>query len=304
MKDLLSYYYYLLPDKIHKYNNDYYFEFRNHSFCFYLYNGKVEDINYIYNLNNYMIYNNYKINRIITNSQSNILTKKDNKYYILIELIINNKNNISLDNIIEFNQYKISINLLNRTNWYLLWSRKIDNIEYTINHIKNKYRLLYSSIFYYIGLTENAISYIKYFNLNNNNNNISICHKRININNSIRDFYNPINLVIDYKVRDIAEYYKSLFFNKNIDIKNIINSFTNIKMSNVDYIYFYIRMLYPSYYFDLFDNIINNKCKENDILNITRLQEDYEYLLYEIYNVIKIHVNIVGIEWINKKFAN
>ena len=74
-------------------------------------------------------------------------------------------------------------------------------------------------------------------------------------------------------------------------------------MSDIDYIYFYIRMLFPSYYFDTYDLILNDKLKEEKILEITSLQDDYEYLLYEIYLVIKSHINIIGIEWINKKFA-
>ena len=302
MKDLLNYYYFLLPDKIHMINNNYYFNYKNHFFGFYLYNGNLEDINSIYNLNNYMIFNNYKINRIIINKESSIITKKDNKNYILIELIEYNKNKINLKNILEFNKKQVFINVLNRTNWYFLWSNKIDNIEYTLNHIKYKYRQLYNSSSYYIGLAENAISYLKYLNLNNNN--ISVCHKRINVNNDLKEFYNPINLIIDYKVRDLAEYYKSIFFNRNIDIKSIINSIKTIKMSNIDYVYFYIRLLYPSYYFDIFDNILNNKNKEDDIMKITKLQDDYEYFLYEVYKVIREYVNVVGIDWINKKFAN
>ena len=301
MKDLLNYYYYLYPDKIHMYNNNYYFNYKNHYFCFYLYKGNKEEINDILSLNNYMIYNNYKINKIILNKDSQVLTMKNNKYYCLI-LIDNNLNKISLRDIIEFNKQNININILNRTNWYLLWTKKIDYIEYTRIHLKHKYKLLYNSLPYYIGLSENAISYLKYSNLNNDH--IGISHKRVNVFDNQIEFYNPLNLIIDYRVRDLAEYYKSIFFNKNIDIKDIINSLKKIKMNNIDYIYFYIRMLYPSYYFDLYDNILNGNIPENKILTIINLQNDYEYLLYEIYLLIKTHVNLVGIDWINKKFAN
>ena len=304
MKDLLNFYYYLLPDKIYMKDNNYYFNYNNHSFCFYLYRNNIEDINMIYNLNNYMILNDYKINRIVLNINSNILTKKDNKYYILLELNINSYNKVNIEDIIEFNKYNlnININLLNRTNWNILWSNKVDNIEYTLEHIKKKYKLLYNSCFYYIGLTENAISYLKYININNKN--IGICHKRINKDCNLIELYNPVNLIIDYKIRDIAEYYKTLFFYNNIDIKDIINSIKLINMNNVDLIYFYIRMLYPSYFFDMYDSIINNINKEDDLLLITRLQDDYEYLLYEIYLIVKKSTNVIGIDWINKKFAN
>ena len=300
MKDLLNYYYYLYPNKIQMSNNNYYFNFNNNYFCFYLYKNNLEDINDIYNLNNYMLFNNYKVNKIIINKDFNIITKKDNKYYILIQLLNNNYSKISLKSIIEFNKIKLSINLLNRTNWIYLWSNKIDNLEYTLNHLKNKYKLLYNNSSYYIGLTENAISYLKYLNIYNQN--IGICHKRININDNLNDFYNPLNLIIDYKVRDLAEYYKSLFFYKNIDLKNILNEIHLIKMNNIDYIYFYIRLLYPSYYFDLVDEVLNGKEKEDKILVITKRVFDFEYLLYEVWKLIKNRINIIGIEWINKKF--
>ncbi|MBQ8892694.1 MAG: hypothetical protein IJ068_07530 [Bacilli bacterium] len=297
MKDLLNYYYYLYPDKIGMSSNNYYFEFKNHSFIFNLYNGNLNEIKDIYNLNNYMQFNNYKINRIILNKDFEILTKKDNKYYILIELIINDKSKINLKDIIEFNKVKLNINLLNRTNWINMWKNKVDNIEYTINHVKNKYQVLYNASAYYIGLTENAISYLKYLGVSNTN--IGICHKRININNNLIEFYNPINLVIDYKVRDLAEYYKSLFFNKNIDIIDIVNSIKLINMSDIDYIYFYVRMLYPSYFFDMYDKILNGNEKEEKLSLITNKQGDYEYLLYEIWKILKSKINVIGIEWIN-----
>ena len=302
MKDLLNYYYFIIPDKIGMKNGNYYFNFKNHEFIFYLYENSLDNVEALFNLNNYMLFNNYKINRIILNKDRNILTRKDNKYYVLVELLINSKDKISLQNIIEFNKLNININTLNRTNWYYLWSNKNDNVEYTLNHLKNKYQNLYSYSPYYIGLSENAISYLKYLNLNNNN--IGVSHKRINVADSLREFYNPLNLVIDYKVRDKAEYYKSLFFNRNISVVDIINSIKLLKLSDIDLIYFYIRMLYPSFYFDMYDSIINGDKNDKDIEVIVNKQSDYEYLLYEIFLLLKSRINIVGIEWINKKFAN
>ena len=305
MKDLLNYYYFINPDKIHLHNDNYYFNYNNNLFCFYLYKYNLDEVNSIFELNNYMLFYNYKVNRIFLNSKSSILTKKDNKYYVLVELLYHCQDKIELKNIVDFSKLSFNVtkdNLLNHTDWYSLWCLKVDNIEYILEHIKNKYKYLYSATFYYIGLAENSICYFKYLNYQNNN--IGICHKRIKLSDTLTDFYNPINLIIDYKVRDLAEYYKTMFFYKNIDIKNIIESFKLLKLSNIDYIYFYIRMLYPSYYFDLFDSVINENIDELQINKIIMLQSDYEYLLYELYLVIKQHVNIAQIDWINKKFAN
>ena len=143
---------------------------------------------------------------------------------------------------------------------------------------------------------------LKFVNLENDN--LSICHRRVLYNTTLDSFYNPLNLIIDYRIRDLAEYIKSCFFKNRMDIIEIINYLKRIRLSNSDYIYFYIRMLFPSYYFDLYDDILSGKIKEESILSITKMQDDYEYLLYSIYLVIKEHINIIGIDWINKKFIN
>ncbi len=302
MKDLLNYYYYIITDRINMLNHNYYFTYLNNNFCLYRYENNLNTLEEIFNLNTYMLYNNYKINRIILNREGKIATFYNNNYYVLVLLQYNNKNFITLKDIIQFNQKLVNINLLNRTNWFLLWSNKIDNIEYSIKHLMHKYKLIYNSIYYYIGLTENALTYLKLININNKN--ISISHKRVSAFCTLSEFYNPLNLIIDFRIRDLAEYIKAAFFEKRMTVLDIINYLKRIKMQDEDYVYFYIRMLYPSYYFDLYDLVILEKIKEEKILNITLYQEDYEYLLYEIYLLIRSHINIVGIEWINKKFAN
>ena len=301
MLDLLNYYYYIITDRVSLKNNNYYFTYQNNYFCFYKYDGSLNEINELFNLNTYMLYNNYQINKIILNNKKEILTLYDNNYYCLVLLNINSLDYVNIKQVIEFNQRNINLNILLRNNWYYLLSNKIDNIEYSINHLMHKYKLLYNSIYYYIGLTENSISYLKLLSVDNRN--LSISHKRVNSNTSLVEFYNPLNLVIDYRIRDLAEYLKSCFFSLKMDILEIVNYFKKIKMSESDYLYFYVRMLFPSYYFDIYDNILSGKMDEKSILKITKLQDDYEYLLYEIYLVIKSKINIIGIDWINSKFS-
>lgn len=301
MKDFLNYYYFILPDKIRLLNQNYYFSFKNQFFAFYKYNNSLENIQDIFNLNIYISYQTKNVNKIILNREGNILTKKNNSYYVLVLLEISSNNIVTLKNVLEFQRVYLSIPSLNRSNWYFLWSQKIDNLEYISKHFMKKYLLLYHSLSYYIGLTENAISYLRYLKLENHN--LGVCHKRVGSRESLREFYNPLNFVIDYKVRDIAEYFKSLYFDKKIDVKEIVNLIKRINFNSIDIIYFYIRMLYPSYYFDLVDEILKGN-QEEKVLNIIEMQENFEYLLYEIYLIVKSRVNIVGIEWINKKFAN
>ncbi len=298
MLDLLNYYYYIITDKTSLKDGNYYFNYQNKHFCLYQYNGSISNINDLFNLNVYMINNNLKINRIILNNKKEVLTMYDNRYYCLIALDNYSNNLISLKQVLEFNQSLVNLNILKRSNWLELWSYKIDNIEYSINHLIHKYKIIYNSIYYYIGLTENAISYLKMLNINNKN--LSINHNRVTCNMTITEFYNPLNLVIDYRIRDLSEYLKSCFFNSKMDIFEIINYLKRINMFDYDYIYFYVRMLFPSYYFDYYDLILLGKKKEEDIYKIIKMQGDYEYLLHEIYLYLKTKVNIIGIDWINR----
>ena len=292
MKNILSYYYGIIPEKI---DNNGYFSYDNHLFCLSLYKRSINEIDSLYLLNNYMLSKKIYINNIVVNKYNQVLTLYENKYYVL--LIINYEYNKGY-----FNFYLAPTNkefkILERNNWAYLWGIKVDYVEYQIKHLKNKYPLLMNSVNYHIGLTENAISYFKMLNLENIP--LYINHRRIKKS----DLYNPIELIIDYKVRDIAEYLKYCFFHNEKDTYDIKKFLNGINLNNIDYLLLYIRMLYPSYYFDIYDNIINNDLDENIINNIINRVNDYEELLYDIYMLIRRRMNILGIEWINNKYRS
>lgn len=293
MKNILSYYYQMIIDD-KSYQDKNYFSYNNHLFCLYKYERNVDEINSLVTLNNYMISNNIRINKIVFNIYNEPLTYYENYYYVLIRV----------DYRFSDNYFKFAIapndksfDILKRNNWGYLWSLKIDYVEYQIDHFKNKYPLLLESINYYIGLAENAIMYFNMLKLDNVN--LYINHRRVRE----KDLYNPVELVLDYKVRDICGYLKRMFFNKKMTIYDIKRYILSVNLENIDYILLYTRMLFPSYYFDIYDRIINDTIDEKEILKITSRSDEYEELLYEIYLIIKRKINnIIGIDWINKKF--
>ena len=106
------------------------------------------------------------------------------------------------------------------------------------------------------------------------------------------------NIIIDSKVRDVAEYLKQKFFigediNKDLDF-----FLTNTKLNTEEYILFLARMLYPTYYYDLFEKIIKNKAKEMEIFNITNKVTEYENIIKKIYKYYKSFIKIPEIEWL------
>ena len=269
--------------------------YNNHLFCFYEYRRNIKELDALNNLNKLMILKKISINRIIDNIFNKPLTIYNKKNYVLVLINYEYQENANLRFIEAFNNKEFEI--LKRNNWSYLWSIKIDYIEYQLKHIKNSYPIINDSVNYYIGMAENAIHYFNMLNLSTMP--LYIEHRRVDKNN----IYNPIELVIDYKVRDIAEYLKISFVNGNLSIYDIKNYINNLNINNIDYILLYVRMLYPSYYFDLYEKIVNDKESENEIKKILDLKDVYEELLYEIFLVIKKKANVIGIDWINKKYV-
>ena len=59
-------------------------------------------------------------------------------------------------------------------------------------------------------------------------------------------------------------------------------------------------MLYPTYYFDLYELIIIGKENEEAIKKITSKAADYEILLRNIYRYYRSFIQIDPIEWLEK----
>ena len=184
---------------------------------------------------------------------------------------------------------------LKRENIGNLWSIKNDYLEYQLNQLRKKSKILKNSFDYYIGLGETAITLI---NTTHDNNIKTVCHKRIKYNDTIFDFYNPLNIIIDAKVRDIAEYLKTKFFAGD-DITTDLNRFlSDDKLNTNDHLIFLARMIYPTYYFDLFEEIISGKASDEEIKIITDLSSNYEILLKKLYKYYRKTLNIEPIEWL------
>lgn len=228
--------------------------------------------------------------KIIVNKYNSIFTPYREKTFILIEKKQDKKEirKINISNH-EFKKLKID-------NWNYIWQRKIDYFEIQMMHIKGKYKIIDESFDYFIGLAENAISYLWINRLDNTNEN-AICRRRINKD----DNYNPLNVVIDCSMRDAGEYLKLLFWTKSYDesklrkiIKTIIKQNENVKI-------LFARLLYPSYYFDIYEKIIKKEQKEIELINIINRVNEYEEYLSKIYDIIKEeYKDINQIEWIKK----
>lgn len=237
--------------------------------------------------------------KIIPNKQGKYISIYNNIPYILMKIHINTEKKVSLLEISNINNIPIRGTI--PPSWSNLWSTKIDYLEVQINQIGKKHPLLVDTLNFFIGLTENAISYYNH-NVDKNNIPLSLTHKKIPINSTIETLYNPFNLKIDHKSRDLAEYIKVSFYNSNKNIINELNTYfqTNPYTKN-DMNILFSRILYPSIYFDIYDSIILNELSEDNINKIIATIPDYTSYLDNIYNYLNKYYPLEPIPWLKKR---
>lgn len=303
MKNIIEFYYNIKINKLHSKNDYYFFNINNNSFIFKPYYKDTRTAESIFYLNN-ILRGQIKLDNIIPNKYNNAITTIENTPYILIQT--SNNKIITLPIISYISNTKINnnnIKELERNNWEILWSNKIDYYEIQINENKKKYPLIRESFDYFIGMSENAISYLVNTKLETKP---TIYDNKVPSHNNLSSsLYDPSNIILDHKARDVAEYIKYSFWNNN---NNIFIELDEYFRHNYYSIYgirvLYSRILYPSFYFDIYDQIINGKKEEKELNNIISHINNYEHFLYNIYLYLNKYYNIPEINYIKKQGIN
>lgn len=303
MKNIINYYYNLNLLDVYEVNDKFYFNINNIDYLFIIFDRPFEDAVPIYNLYLELKRRNIQVNDIITNKDNQIITNVNGIFYVLIADKTKNRS-INMNDILYLQNNTLNIineKKLYRTDWIKMWKEKIDYYETQMNEIARKFKKISDNIDFYIGLGENAISYL--VNSNVKIENTCISHKRIDINKGAFDFYGPVNFIIDSRVRDFAEYTKNLFFLDKIDFDLFRYYLDYMNFSKDEYVLLIARLLFPTYYFDLYDNIINYNLDEDLINNIVSKTNNYILFLKKvmIYIVYNKRINIPFIEWIIKE---
>ena len=249
MKNAINYYYNLILDDIHQTDKMYYFDYNNLRYALVVYSGDINALQEIYNLHLNMLRSGIYVHQIILNKDKQIVTLINGVPYFLMQLMYY-EGTINFDRILSFagvgvlenleivnangfsNGYRltydynspVNINtysrgarkrsnslILERIDWGTLWSDKNDHLEYQISQLGQKHPLIRDSFSYFIGLGETSIQLVNSLSMENVTK--VVAHKRISNNDTLFDLYNPLNLIIDSKVRDAAEYFKNSFFN-------------------------------------------------------------------------------------------
>ncbi len=296
MNNVVKYYYEINLINLSKYNEKYAFDYNGSRYIFLKFDRNENDIKGLVEICNELKKRNIMTNELIRNKFNNYLTPYNGELYIMIKQNID-QYDVTFNDILYVQNNTVNILLdkyLIRTNCISLWENKIDFYEKKSKELSDKYLLIYKTIDYYLGLGETAIMYLA-----NNNvriDNIVLSHRRLT------DFYNPLNYILDSRARDIADYFKYLFFFEDCTKEEILFLLKYINLSREEYILLIARLLYPTYYFDLIDNVLFHNYDEKIIRNIIRKGSLYNKLLKELFYYInyQLGMNIPIIEWIIK----
>ena len=290
MKNLINYYYDLNIKHFKKNNEKIFFQINDK---FYEFTPFYGDFNNFYGNYLTMINSNKYCHEIVLNKEKKYLTFYEKKPYLLL------KKNIVIDKKLDLNEiitYDIPVYNKVDFEWKKLWKEKIDYYEFQMSQLGHKYKVIKNIFDYYIGLSETAINLLNY--INKNDIRFYMCHRRIIQNEKLDDFFNPQTFVVDNLSRDIAEYIKINYFTKNIDLDEIYNCLNILNFNATEYILLLSRLIYPSYFFDLYDQVIQGNVREESLDLYIKKNTSYEIFLKKIYYYVKSKFKIPEIEWL------
>lgn len=302
MIDIIKYKYNLYPENVINDNNEYYFYLLGKKYKIIELKRDLKELEIIVEASITLLKNNILIDKILINKDKKYYFENGDKYYCVLETQKKNEEIIDLTDILAFNNL-LKTNkktIINRDNWKELWSEKIDYFEYQISEMGIKYNLILNSFSYYVGMAENAIIYLNYLQ-DTKYKEYYLNHKRIFFPVVSTDILNPLNFIFDFKERDISEYLKTMFFNNENPLEELEKIIINNNFDKNSAILIYSRLLFPSYYFDLYEEILNKNKDEKEILKIINKVEEYEDFLCDAHSILNRKFNIPRIKWLSSR---
>lgn len=299
MNNAILFYFDMNVSDVKRINGNYYFNYFNSDYVVHLYKRDVSEIMEIYYVNLEILRRGLSCYEFVFTRNNDILFLYENKYYVLMRVPALNNRIISFDDILGFEFFvDDKVGKLDKSNWGYNWAVKIDFIEKQFLEVRGKYDIISSSIDYFIGIWENAVSYF--------NDNVleggrkCICHNRVCYDMDLLEFINPLNFVIDYKERDIGEYLKSYVIGKNFT-KDSIDKFL-VCDSKMRVCLLISRILFPSYYFDIYEDVlVSGRCEE-DIRDIIYKRDNVLFVVYFLFSKYS-NFDVPMIGWIKKEIS-
>lgn len=307
MKESINFYYNFNIKEIELMGSVYRFKIRDDEFYFVPSKRMSLELEDILSVSEELKKRGYPIHDMIFNKFGKIETNIFNQNFILLKINSDVNLEYDLEYILNLNKNLIltpNKSKLYRNSWAELWSAKIDYFEYQISEIGANKKIILDTFNYYIGLAENAISYVNATILKYKptfNDKVCLSHRRINYPNYGLNYLNPLSFIFDLEVRDISSYIKSSFFAGEDAL-----SFLKLVLKKHEFTIYslqllYARLLYPSYYFDIYEKIMNEEDDEESLIPIIEKNSLYEEFLKNAYEEISKYIPIERVEWLLKE---
>ncbi len=298
MKQTIEYYYNLTDIQLNIEKDVYHFTYNDEDYYFLPF-FQSHNIDGIIEYSKYLKSHNIDCHDILLNIKKEPFTKIDEVNYIMLK--VRNKDiDYSIFDMLDLSS-KMTIDYSKKyhNNWALLWSQKIDYIETQLSEIKVD-NIIKKSIDYYIGLAESAIYYVNTINSLYKDEVLKpvLAHKRIYYPNTKLNYLNPISFIVDIEQRDVAEYLKSMFWAKEDAISELSYYLQSKKLTPYSYNLLFARLLYPSYYFDVYEKVVNEHENSNKLIIYIDKADQFLEFLKKAHKEISLYAPLLKIDYL------
>lgn len=271
MKEFIEYNYDLRCDDLTILNNLLYFKYLDK---FYIISNFNRDEVEFEKVLNYLISNNLKFLKVVMNKKGSYISEFNGKKYVVMESDCENE-------IIDF---PICIGgLINENNyWNVIWENRVVQLEKHKSELSLNKDIFYI-LNYYIGLIEICIyNYNLLIRKYGQKNGLSIQHNRIEFPMYSFSYYNPVNYLFDFEFRDFAEYLKMRFFYSDFSTDEAISVIDNYNFDNFSINMFFVRLIYPTYFLELYDMQNKNNVYSDLFYDLLKKSSQYENFILKL----------------------
>lgn len=282
MKEFIEYNYDLRCDDLAILNNLLYFK---HLDKFYIISNFNRDKVEFEKVLNYLISNNLKSLKVVMNKKGSYISEFNGKKYVVMESDCENE-------IIDF---PICIGgLINENNyWNEIWENRVVQLEKHKSELSLNKDIFYI-LNYYIGLIEICIyNYNLLIRKYGQKNGLSIQHNRIEFPMYSFSYYNPVNYLFDFEFRDFAEYLKMRFFYSDFSTDEAISVIDNYNFDNFSINMFFVRLIYPTYFLELYDMQNKNNVYSDLFYDLLKKSSQYENFILKLITAMSSKYEII-----------
>lgn len=282
MKEFIEYNYDLRCDDLAILNNLLYF--KNLDKFYIISNFNRDEVEFEKVLN-YLINNNLKSLKVVMNKNGSYISEFNGNKYVVMESDCKNE-------IIDF---PICIGgLINENNyWNEIWENRVVQLEKHKSELSLNKDIFYI-LNYYIGLIEICIyNYNLLIRKYGQKNGLSIQHNRIEFPMYSFSYYNPVNYLFDFEFRDFAEYLKMRFFYSDFSTDEAISVIDNYNFDNFSINMFFVRLIYPTYFLELYDMQNKNNVYSDLFYDLLKKSSQYENFILKLITAMSSKYKII-----------